>query len=177
MARAGDVYGGVDSQPQGLAGNDFRSRGSKCGWWVVAQQQVTSYNGDASRGLGLFVDLTVHDKTTNVVDNYQQLGMVYKGPFDARLKDDIDLDIACTRVNDDMEKRQRLANQVSDISSYGNPLYQLLQDIKYDTGLYYGMHATDWLAVRPNPQYIKQLGGVDEVDNALVMGIETQTAF
>ena len=61
-----------------LTGNDFKSRGSKHGWWVVAQQQVTSHNGDASRGLSLFANLTVHDKATNVVDNYQQLGVVYR---------------------------------------------------------------------------------------------------
>ncbi len=73
-AKADDVYDDVDGQPQGLTGNDFKSRGSKHGWWVVAQQQVTSHNGDASRGLSLFANLTVHDKATNVVDNYQQLG-------------------------------------------------------------------------------------------------------
>ncbi|RUD95421.1 carbohydrate porin, partial [Pseudomonas aeruginosa] len=93
-AKADDVYDDVDGQPQGLTGNDFKSRGSKHGWWVVAQQQVTSHNGDASRGLSLFANLTVHDKATNVVDNYQQLGVVYKGPFDARPKDDIGLGIA-----------------------------------------------------------------------------------
>ncbi|EQC0148174.1 TPA: carbohydrate porin, partial [Pseudomonas aeruginosa] len=65
-AKADDVYDDVDGQPQGLTGNDFKSRGSKHGWWVVAQQQVTSHNGDASRGLSLFANLTVHDKATNV---------------------------------------------------------------------------------------------------------------
>ncbi len=39
------------------------------------------------------------------------------------------------------------------------------------------MHVTDWLTVRPNLQYIKQPGGVDEVDNALVAGIKIQTVF
>ncbi len=36
---------------------------------------------------------------------------------------------------------------------------------------------TDWLTVRLNPQYIKQPGGVGEVDNALVAGIKIQTVF
>ena len=39
------------------------------------------------------------------------------------------------------------------------------------------VHVTDWLTVRPNLQYIKQPGGVDEVDNALVAGIKIQTVF
>ncbi|HHK9466128.1 TPA: carbohydrate porin OprB, partial [Pseudomonas aeruginosa] len=144
-AKADDVYDDVDGQPQGLTGNDFKSRGSKHGWWVVAQQQVTSHNGDASRGLSLFANLTVHDKATNVVDNYQQLGMVYKGPFDARPKDDIGLGIARIHVNDDVKKRQRLVNQVNGIDDYDNPLYQPLQDTEYNAELYYGVHVTDWL--------------------------------
>ncbi len=60
---------------------------------------------------------------------------------------------------------------------YDNPLYQPLQDTEYNAELYYGVHVTDWLTVRPNLQYIKQPGGVDEVDNALVAGIKIQTVF
>ncbi|WP_150788770.1 carbohydrate porin [Pseudomonas aeruginosa] len=48
---------------------------------------------------------------------------------------------------------------------------------EYNAELYYGVHVTDWLTVRPNLQYIKQPGGVDEVDNALVAGIKIQTVF
>ena len=96
--------------------------------------------------------------------------MVYKGPFDARPKDDIGLGIARIHVNDDVKKRQRLVNQVNGIDDYDNPLYQPLQDTEYNAELYYGVHVTDWLTVRPNLQYIKQPGGVDEVDNALVAG-------
>ena len=71
-----------------------------------------------------------------------------------------------------MKKRQRLVNQVNGIDDYDNPLYQPLQDTEYNAELYYGVHVTDWLTVRPNLQYIKQPGGVDEVDNALVAGIK-----
>ncbi|EMJ5497981.1 carbohydrate porin, partial [Pseudomonas aeruginosa] len=60
---------------------------------------------------------------------------------------------------------------------YDNPLYQPLQETEYNAELYYGVHVTDWLTVRPNLQYIKQPGGVDEVDNALVAGIKIQTVF
>ncbi|EIU3403249.1 TPA: carbohydrate porin, partial [Pseudomonas aeruginosa] len=98
-------------------------------------------------------------------------------PFDARPKDDIGLGIARIHVNDDVKKRQRLVNQVNGIDDYDNPLYQPLQDTEYNAELYYGVHVTDWLTVRPNLQYIKQPGGVDEVDNALVAGIKIQTVF
>ena len=71
------------------SGNAYRSHSSKSGYWFVAQQQLTSHNSDASRGLNIAANATFHDKDTNIVDNYQSLMLVYKGPFDARPKDDM----------------------------------------------------------------------------------------
>ncbi|MDI7138249.1 carbohydrate porin, partial [Pseudomonas aeruginosa] len=47
----------------------------------------------------------------------------------------------------------------------------------YSARLYYGWLVSDWLTVRPNLQYIKRPGGVDEVGNALVAGFKIQTVF
>ena len=154
-----------------------RTRSSKHGAWVVAQQQVTAHNGDASRGLSLFANATVHDKATNVVDNYQQVGMVYKGAFDGRPKDDIGFGVARIHVNDDVKKRAELLNAASGIDDYDNPGFVPLQRTEYNAELYYGFHVTNWLTVRPNLQYIKSPGAVDEVDNALVAGIKVQSSF
>jgi porin len=71
----------------------------------VAQQQLTSHNGDASRGLNIAANATFHDKDTNLVDNYQSVMLVYKGPFDARPKDDVGIGVARIHVNDDVQKR------------------------------------------------------------------------
>ncbi|MFD2642885.1 carbohydrate porin [Pseudomonas japonica] len=154
-----------------------RSHSSKHGWWVVAQQQVTAHNGDASRGLSLFANFTVHDKATNVVDNYQQVGLVYKGAFDARPKDDIGFGVARIHVNDDVKQRAELLNAASGIDDYDNPGFVPIQRSEYNAELYYGFHVTDWLTVRPNLQYIKRPGGVEEVDNALVAGLKVQSSF
>ncbi|MDG9882111.1 porin [Pseudomonas putida CSV86] len=154
-----------------------RTHSSKHGWWVVAQQQVTAHKGDANRGLSLFANFTVHDKDTNVVDNYQQVGLVYKGAFDGRPKDDIGFGVARIHVNDDVKKRAELINAGNGIDDYDNPAFVPIQRSEYNAELYYGFHVTDWLTVRPNLQYIKSPGGVDEVDNALVAGIKVQSSF
>ena len=154
-----------------------RTRSSKHGAWVVAQQQVTAHSSDASRGLSLFANATVHDKATNVVDNYQQVGMVYKGLFDGRPKDDIGFGVARIHVNDDVKKRAELLNAASGIDDYDNPGFVPLQRTEYNAELYYGFHVTTWLTVRPNLQYIKSPGAVDEVDNALVAGVKVQSSF
>jgi porin len=174
---ADDVYDGANGQPQAISGGDFKSRSSKHGWWVVAQQQLTSVGGDASRGLSIFANATVHDKATNFVDNYQQIGLTFKGPFDARPKDDIGVGIARIHVNDDVQDRARLINQISGIDDYDNPGFLPIQKTEYNSEIYYGVHVTDWLTVRPNLQFIKHPGGVDQVDDALVAGIKIQSKF
>lgn len=176
-AKADDIYEDVNGQPQGLTGADPKSHSSKHGWWVVAQQQVTAHNGDANRGLSLFANFTVHDKATNVVDNYQQVGMVYKGAFDSRPKDDIGFGVARIHVNDDVKKRAQQLNGVSGIDDYNDMGFVPIQRTEYNAELYYGVHVTNWLTVRPNLQYIRHPGGVSEVDNAVVAGLKIQSSF
>ncbi|ENA30023.1 hypothetical protein HMPREF1487_08277 [Pseudomonas sp. HPB0071] len=150
---------------------------SKHGYWVVAKQQLTKHNGDASRGLSVFANFTVHDKATNKVDNYIQAGVVYKGPFDARPKDDIGFGVARIHTNSDARDAQRAANLATGIDDYDNPGYVPLQYSEYDAELYYGVHVTNWLTLRPNIQYMRNPGGVKEVDNAVVGGLKVQAVF
>ncbi|MGV8864437.1 MAG: carbohydrate porin [Pseudomonas sp.] len=177
-ASADDVYQGANGQPQPLTpGGAFETHSSKHGVWFVGQQQLTSVGGDSSRGLSIFVNATQHDKATNFIDNYQNIGLVFKGPFDARPKDDIGVGIARIHVNDDAQDRARLANQVSGIDDYDNPNFVPIQTTEYDAEIYYGFHVTNWLTVRPNLQYVKRPGGVDDVQNALVAGLKVQSKF
>lgn len=116
-ADAPDVREDVNGNDAVLSGADFRTRSSKKGYWFVAQQQLTTHNGDASRGLNIAANATFHDKETNLVDNYQSLMLVYKGPFDARPKDDVGIGVARLHVNDDVKNNSQLlkaANVVSD---------------------------------------------------------------
>jgi porin len=176
-AKADDVYEDGNGQPAAISGASYKSHSSKHGAWIVAQQQITSHNGSASRGLSVFANATVHDKDTNVVDNYQQIGLTYMGPFDARPKDDIGVGIARIHVNEDARKNRRLVNDLNNIDDYDNPSYLPIQDTEYNAEVYYGFHVTNWLTVRPNLQYIKHPGGVNQVDDALVAGLKIQSKF
>lgn len=176
-ATANDVYDGADGQAQPISGGDYKTHSSKHGYWVVAQQQLTDYKGDKNRGLSIFANATVHDKATNYIDNYQQFGFTFKGPFDSRPKDDIGIGVARIHVNDDAQDRARLVNQLSGISDYDNPGYLPVQDTEYNAEIYYGFHVANWLTVRPNLQYIKHPGGVNQVDNAVVAGLKIQSSF
>ena len=176
-ADAPDVREDVNGNDAVLSGADFRTRSSKKGYWFVAQQQLTTHNGDASRGLNIAANATFHDKETNLVDNYQSLMLVYKGPFDARPKDDVGIGVARLHVNNDVKKNSELLNDARGVSDYDNPLYTPIRETEYNVELNYGFHVTNWLTVRPNLQYVVQPGGVDKVDNALVAGLKIQSTF
>ncbi|WP_024616916.1 carbohydrate porin [Pseudomonas kilonensis] len=176
-AKADDVREDDDGNDAATTGNAYRSHSSKDGYWFVAQQQLTTHNGDASRGLNIAANATFHDKETNVVDNYQSLMFVYKGPFDARPKDDVGIGFSRIHVNEDVKKNAELVNAANGVSDYDDPLFSPLRSTEYNYEINYGFHVTNWLTVRPNLQYITHPGGVDEVDNALVAGLKIQSVF
>ena len=176
-ADANDVREDVNGFDAATTGDAYKTHSSKHGYWFVAQQQLTSHNGDASRGLNIAANATFHDKDTNFIDNYQSVMFVYKGPFDARPKDDVGIGAARIHVNDDVKKNAELLNASNGVSDYDNPVFSPIRETEYNYEINYGFHVTNWLTVRPNLQYITHPGGVDAVDNALVAGLKIQSTF
>lgn len=176
-ADADDVREDVNGFDAGTTGDAYKTHSSKHGYWFVAQQQLTSHNGDATRGLNIAANATFHDKDTNFIDNYQSVMFVYKGPFDARPKDDVGIGAARIHVNDDVKKNAEFLNASNGVSDYDNPVFSPIRETEYNYEINYGFHVTNWLTVRPNLQYITHPGGVDEVDNALVAGLKIQSTF
>lgn len=176
-ADASDVREDINGNDAATTGLPYRTRSSKTGYWGVVQQQLTTHNGDASRGLNIAANVTFHDKDTNVVDNYQSLMLVYKGPFDARTKDDVGIGVSRIHANDDVKKNSELLNAAKGFTDYDQLGYAPLRNTEYNVELNYGFHVTNWLTVRPNLQYIKNPGGIKEVDNALVAGLKIQSTF
>ncbi|WP_438865989.1 carbohydrate porin [Pseudomonas abieticivorans] len=176
-ANAKDVYKDNQGQPAALSGDDYRSSSSKHGYWLGLNQQLTSLASDHSRGLSVFGNVTVHDKKTNMVDNYVQAGVVYKGLFDARPKDDIGFAVARIHVNPAYRKNAEAQNLANAVYDYDDPSYLPIQRTESSAELNYGVHVANWLTVRPNLQYVRHPGGVSEVDNAWVGGIKIQSSF
>lgn len=126
------------------------------GGWIVAKQQLTAHKGDASRGLTSFMNVTVHDSKTNEKTDMQNIGLVYKGAMDARPKDEIAVAVARINMNDRLD-----SNQSKEINAE----------------IYYGLHATNWLIIRPNVQYVRHVGARKNGENVWVGGIKFQAAF
>lgn len=163
--RAGYYYSTADAD---VIDSPVNEKDHHQGGWIVAKQQLTAHKDDASRGLSGFVNITVHDSDTNNVSDMQNIGLVYKGAFDARPQDEIAIGLGRISINDDVNDAN-IANNSVDARG--------LQSEEYDAEIYYGIHAANWLTIRPNIQYIRHVGAYKNGENAWVGGIKFQTAF
>lgn len=176
-----DVYKDEFGAPIAITGNQAKSRGSRHGWWLIGQQQVTSHGKDISRGLVLFAGASMHDRNTNTVTNNQFIGAIYKGPFDFRPQDGLGLAVARIDAGSRKRRGQRLANNINQANNgwvgYDNPSYTPVQRTEYNAELYYAINVAKWLSIRPNIQYVKNPGGVNHVRNGVIAGLEIRSSF
>lgn len=175
-ANGTDVYKDENNQPAAISGNDYRSDSSRHGFWLVGKQQLTSVDGDSSRGLTVNASATFQDRATTPVDSYQKISLTYKGPFDARPTDTLGFGIARIHASSLFLRNARTGNAQSGLS-YDDAGFLPEQHSEIATELNYGIQATEWLNVMPNVQYIKNPDGVREVQNALVVGLQVQSQF
>ena len=175
-ANGTDVYKDSNGQSAALTGNPYRSDSSRHGMWVIGKQQLTSVNGDTSRGLTLNTSVTWQDRQTTAVDSYQKVDMVYKGLFDARPTDTLGFGVARIHASSVFLRNAKTANAASGLS-YDDLGYVPEQRTMYISELNYGIQVTKWLNVMPNLQYLKHPDGIAKVDNALVFGMQVQSQF
>ena len=168
---ANDVFDDEDGNPEVLTGRPFEERHGRYGAYINFLQQLTRPNpDDPSQGLSVFLNATIADQRTSTIDKQVALGLVYKGPFDARPKDEIGLAAGWTHVNDRVAKGQRLQNEAG-----LGPVS--VQNAEYAFELYYGLQATDWMMARPNIQYVHLPGGTRHNDDVVVLGLKTSIDF
>ncbi|MCK0746090.1 carbohydrate porin [Chromohalobacter nigrandesensis] len=143
------------------------------GLYYVVQQQVTTRGGNPDRGLTLFSMGNANHGDTAGIDRYLSIGATYEGPFDARPQDDAGIGLAYLHVNDDVNDYVDYYNATP--AGLSSPLPR--QGHEYDAEIYYSFNLTDYLALRPNLQYVVNPSAVDSVDNAWVAGTTIKASF
>lgn len=151
--RAGYYYSTADANKLDDQGNALAETGHKQGGWITARQQVTAHQGNTERGLSIWANVVFFDDKTNAISDVQNIALSYIGAFDSRPKDEIALGFA--RIH-------------KEIDGFDN---------EYNAELYYGIHAANWLTIRPNVQYVRHVGAIKDGNNAWVGGIKFQTVF
>lgn len=177
--RIGYYYSSQNDNVYGSWRKDsFEDTSHAYGGYILAQQQLTSQGGSADRGLSVLLQAVMNDHKTSKTDNYQAIAFTWKGLFDARPQDEIGVGAARIHINSDYTHMLRAENRTSGVSDYHNPAYLPIQEgAEYNYEVYYNVHVTNWLQVRPNLQYIAAPGAVSKVDDAFVGGLSANLSF
>ncbi|NRD59780.1 porin [Corallococcus sp. AB018] len=139
-------------------------RDGRYGIYFVARQQLTHVAGseNEAQGLNVFVRLTHTDLDTSTQDGQYTLGLGYTGVF-GRADDDVGFALGATHTNG----RYVTAQRQKQAQDPGTPIPRT----EYLGELYYSLHATPWLVLRPNFQYIRP-GGDEDARNIIVLGLK-----
>ncbi len=168
-SEADDVGLDINRQPRAVTGLAPLRRDGRYGFYAQFQQQLTGTASDSPkgpqtvRGLVAFLNITQTDRRTSVTDNQIAAGFFYTGLLSIRPKDDFEVAIARTNVN-------------------GRSIDPILHgaarpNAEYAMEIAYGLHATDWLVLRPNVQYIVDPGGFSRADDVTILGLKGSVQF
>ncbi len=137
------------------------------GIYAQFQQQLTGTadatapDQPATHGLVVFLNLVQADRQTSAINNQVTAGLLYTGLFSIRSHDDFGFAAARTNVN------RRSSEGLALIPNNKRPTAEYVAEIDY------GIHATDWLVVRPNVQYVINPSG-DSTNRRIVI-VETKS--
>jgi porin len=175
---APDVVDNIYGQAQAIHGGPSLMRHGQYGAYVNFLQQVTAPSGD--RGLSLFFNATYADTRTSVQDNQIAAGLFYKGLFASRPADKLGFAIGRTHVNSRVADVETQLNGAS-LGSVALPSSDVqrpgVQGSEYVGELFYGVHITRWLDLRPNIQYVVQPGGYARNTSDVIVGLRVSAAL
>ena len=169
-SRTADVFENTLGNPLVLDGGTPRSRNGAYGGYVNVLQQLIRGSEDSRQGLNLFLNATFADRRTSVIDNQVAIGLTYTGLVASRPLDDVALALGRTHVNSRVTQAEELAEAA------GSPDAEV-QTAEYVSEVYYSLHATHWLMLRPNLQYIHRPGGVIDRTDDIVLGLKASVTL
>ena len=157
-----DVFENTHGQALAIAGGTPRGRDGAYGAYISFVQKLTTPSiTEPDKGLSGFLNATFADRRTATLDSQIAIGIKYTGMFDFRPNDDIALAFGRTHVN----SRVVLGEQLQNGAGLGAVP---VQGSEYPIELYYTVHATNWLNLRPNIQYIHHPGGISQTDDVIL---------
>ena len=126
--------------------------------WLLADQALYREAPGSNRGLAAFgaVIISLEDKV-NTLDNYFAAGLLYTGWFDARPKDVTGLGISAGWFSDEIDKPRKIEGREE--KDY-EAVIELNHKFEFARGI----------SIAPNIQYIIKPAGVDDIDDAVVVG-------
>ena len=167
-----DVFLAANYQPLVLnPGLPPLERSGEHGFYLNGQQQVTTVDGDVSRGISLFVNYVHADPNTAQVSELFSVGCFFQGPFARRPRDLFGFAAGWTRVNPRVADGQELQNAQGSVAPVP------VQHAEYPFEVFYTVNATRWLSLAPVLQYIRRPGGTSANPDVVVVGFNFGVTF
>ena len=158
--RVGAMYNSADEAKNQKDIRTGQQQNHTYGAWFNFDQQLTSV-GVGKQGLHSFANFTFHSRTTNKVDQSQQIGLKYYGVISSRAEDNLGFALNRIHINDRFAEDKKQFNA----------------DAEYNIELNYSYYPTKWLMLRPSLQYIVHPGATHDVNNAWVLALGTKLNF
>ena len=142
------------------------------GYYFNFEQQVTS--DGSGHGLRLFTSLILPEDKVSQLSQVFAIGAFYVGPFASRPDDRIGLAFGRNKVSSQLTDAQR--------RYYGQfPPAQNktigVQRYEYPIELNYNIAVANGIQIMPSLQYIRHPGGLDNADNATILGVQFNLNF
>lgn len=163
-----DLLLDTQRQPMPLTGGDPLTRTRSDGWYAMAQQRVWTH--DAGRSLVLFANYSRSDANVDRVDQVASIGLWLHGPFAGRPRDRLGFAIGQNRVSARAREAERLSN-IATGADAALPRKETPVEVNYQFAVARGL----WLM--PSVQHVRNPGGRDDNDDALVWGLKLSAVF
>ncbi len=159
-----DLYFDADGRPFVESGQPPLEHSGQSGVYFLADQVLTREAEEGNQGLTALGGVAFASEATNTMPFFFFLGAQYRGAFPNRPDDVLGFSVAQGRISSNLAATQRLEGQ---IPQNAETLFELN----------YALHLTNWFVFEPNLQYVLTPGGTGEIDNALVLGLQTTLTF
>ncbi len=158
--------------PTGLTADPTQRQDTDNALFINLEQQVT--RNESGGGLRLFTSLIKPDSDVSSVEEVFAIGAFIDGPFPARPNDRVGLAIGRNKISSDLTDAQQRYNQLLPVPGAG-PIG--VQRYEYPIELNYNFALTNAIAIMPSLQYIRHPGGLDNADNATILGVQFSLNF
>lgn len=138
-------------------------RNASPGLYALAEQRVFYEADNPLQGLSLYARAGIADGRTDPIDGYLGGGVVYRGLFEGRNKDETGLGIAAAHFSSSFRE------------AAGGP--NAWEDWEIAFELTHRIRLAPWLSLQPDAQYVVNPGGDPALENATVIGLRALASF
>jgi len=170
-----DLYLNTSGAPLATEGGTPLPRNHQSGFYAMAQHLVWTHHGSDTRGLSLFANFVQADHRIAEIQQIAEVGVLLTGVSAWRPQDDLGAAVGRVHVNGLLADGANLYN--SQLPTPVGPEPKPVPHSEYPMEIHYSMNVTPAITIRPNVQYIRDPGGINQSASVFVFGLHLAVQF